>query len=90
LSGRLLRSKEFFASDMTGAQLIAVGYAAIARAHGLILLGGVLGLASILAGLISRCVGARFGAAARSQGPQPIDGRWFSVEAAQLTAKIPG
>jgi hypothetical protein len=62
-----LRSKEIFASDMTGAQLIAVGHAAIARAHGLIL----LGLASILAGLISRCVGARFGAAAQSQGPQP-------------------
>jgi len=71
LSGRLLRSKEIFASDMTGAQLIAVGHAAIARAHGLILLGGVLGLASSLAGLISRCVGARFGAAAQSQGPQP-------------------
>jgi NhaP-type Na+/H+ and K+/H+ antiporter len=50
--------KGIFASDMTGAQLIAVGHAAIARAHGLILLGGVLGLASILAGLISRRVGA--------------------------------
>ena len=32
----------------------------------------------------------RVDAAAQSQGPQPIDGRWFSVEAAQLTAKIPG
>jgi potassium/hydrogen antiporter len=41
---------------MTGVQLIAVGHAAIARAHELILLGGVLGLASILAGLISRRV----------------------------------
>src|SRR5262249_56734758 len=43
---------------MTGAQLIAVGHAAIAKAHGLILLGGVVGLASILAGLVSRRVGA--------------------------------
>lgn len=43
---------------MTGAQLIAVGHAAIVKAHGLILLGGVVGLASILAGLISRRVGA--------------------------------
>ena len=41
---RLSRSKEF-SSDTTGAQLIAVGHAAIARANGLILLGGVLGLA---------------------------------------------
>ena len=43
---------------MTGAQLIAVGHAAIAKAHELILLGGVVGLASILAGLVSRRVGA--------------------------------
>lgn len=43
---------------MTGAELIALGHAAIAKAHGLILLGGVLGLLSILAGLISRRVGA--------------------------------
>src|SRR5215471_9253404 len=43
---------------MTGAQLVAVGHAAITKAHGLILLGGVVGLASILAGLVSRRVGA--------------------------------
>ena len=43
---------------MTGAQLVAVGHAAITKAHGLILLGGLVGLASILAGLISRRVGA--------------------------------
>jgi NhaP-type Na+/H+ and K+/H+ antiporter len=50
--------KGIFASEMTGAQLLAVGHAAIARAHELILFGGVLGLASILAGLVSRRVGA--------------------------------
>ena len=44
--------------EMTGSELIAVGHAAIARAHELILLGGILGLASILAGLVSRRVGA--------------------------------
>jgi len=43
---------------MTGPELIALGHAAIARAHELILLGGVLGLLSIIAGLISRRVGA--------------------------------
>jgi len=43
---------------MTGPELIALGHAAIAKAHGLILLGGVVGLASILAGLVSRRVGA--------------------------------
>jgi NhaP-type Na+/H+ and K+/H+ antiporter len=43
---------------MTGPQLIALGHAAIARAHELILLGGALGLLSIIAGLISRRVGA--------------------------------
>ena len=43
---------------MTGSELIAIGHAAIARAHELILLGGVLGLASIIAGLVSRRVGA--------------------------------
>jgi cell volume regulation protein A len=43
---------------MTGPQLIALGHAAIARAHELILLGGMLGLLSIIAGLISRRVGA--------------------------------
>jgi NhaP-type Na+/H+ and K+/H+ antiporter len=43
---------------MTGAQLLAVGHAAIERAHELILLGGTLGLLSIIAGLVSRRVGA--------------------------------
>ena len=43
---------------MTGPELIALGHAAIARAHELILLGGMLGLLSIIAGLISRRVGA--------------------------------
>jgi NhaP-type Na+/H+ and K+/H+ antiporter len=43
---------------MTGSALLALGHAALARAHELILLGGVLGLLSILAGLISRRVGA--------------------------------
>ena len=43
---------------MTGPQLIALGHAAIAKAHELILLGGALGLLSIIAGLISRRVGA--------------------------------
>jgi cell volume regulation protein A len=43
---------------MTGPELMALGHAAIAKAHELILLGGALGLLSILAGLISRRVGA--------------------------------
>src|SRR5215472_10681111 len=43
---------------MTSAQLIALGHAALAKAHELILLGGTLALLSILAGLISRRVGA--------------------------------
>jgi cell volume regulation protein A len=43
---------------MTGPELIALGHAAIAKAHELILLGGALGLLSIIAGLISRRVGA--------------------------------
>jgi cell volume regulation protein A len=43
---------------MTGAGLVAVGHAAMARSHELILLGGGLGLLSIIAGLISRRVGA--------------------------------
>jgi NhaP-type Na+/H+ and K+/H+ antiporter len=43
---------------MTGAQLIATGHAALVRSHQLILLGGGLGLLSIVAGLISRRVGA--------------------------------
>src|SRR5438105_12778641 len=46
------------ASEMTGPELIALGHAAITKAHELILLGGVLGLLSIIAGLISRRVGA--------------------------------
>jgi cell volume regulation protein A len=43
---------------MTGPELLTLGHAAIARAHELILLGGALGLLSIIAGLISRRVGA--------------------------------
>src|SRR5271155_6089513 len=43
---------------MTGPELIALGHAAMARSHELILLGGVLGLLSIIAGVISRRVGA--------------------------------
>jgi hypothetical protein len=43
---------------MTGAQLLALGHAAMARSHSLILLGGGLGLLSIVAGLISRRIGA--------------------------------
>ena len=43
---------------MTGAQLVALGHAAMARSHALILLGGGLGLLSIVAGVISRRVGA--------------------------------
>ena len=43
---------------MTGEGLIALGHAAMTRSHELILLGGMLGLLSILAGLISRRVGA--------------------------------
>jgi hypothetical protein len=43
---------------MTGAELLALGHAAMARSHSLILLGGGLGLLSIVAGLISRRIGA--------------------------------
>jgi NhaP-type Na+/H+ and K+/H+ antiporter len=43
---------------MNGAEVIALGHAAIAKAHELILLGGALGLLSIIAGLLSRRVGA--------------------------------
>ena len=43
---------------MTGAQLVALGHAAMARSHSLILLGGGLGVLSIVAGLISRRIGA--------------------------------
>src|SRR5260370_22741394 len=43
---------------MTGPELIALGHAAIVKSHELILLGGALGLLSIIAGLISRRVGA--------------------------------
>src|SRR3984893_2954247 len=45
-------------TGISGAELIALGHAAIAKSHELILLGGVLGLLSIIAGLISRRVGA--------------------------------
>src|SRR5258705_3091808 len=43
---------------MTGPELIVLGHATIAKAHELILLGGVLGVLSIVAGLLSRRVGA--------------------------------
>src|SRR6516165_7588686 len=43
---------------MTGAQLLALGHAALARSHKLILSGGALGLLSLVAGLISRRIGA--------------------------------
>jgi cell volume regulation protein A len=43
---------------MTGEQLIALGRAAMAQSHKLILLGGALGLLSIIAGVISRRLGA--------------------------------
>jgi cell volume regulation protein A len=43
---------------MTGSELIGLGHAALSKAHELILLGGALGLLSILAGLVSRRVGA--------------------------------
>jgi NhaP-type Na+/H+ and K+/H+ antiporter len=43
---------------MNGAQLIAVAHAAIEKAHQLILLAGLLGLSSIVAGVISRRIGA--------------------------------
>jgi NhaP-type Na+/H+ and K+/H+ antiporter len=43
---------------MTGEQLIALGRAAMAQSHRLTLLGGVLGLLSIIAGVISRRLGA--------------------------------
>src|SRR6202023_2567469 len=45
-------------TGVSGAELIELGHAAIAKSHELILLGGVLGLLSIVAGLISRRVGA--------------------------------
>jgi NhaP-type Na+/H+ and K+/H+ antiporter len=45
-------------AGISGDELIALGHAAIAKSHELILLGGVLGLLSIVAGLISRRVGA--------------------------------
>jgi NhaP-type Na+/H+ and K+/H+ antiporter len=44
--------------DMTGPQLIALGHAVMTESHKLILLGGVLGVLSILAGLLSRRIGA--------------------------------
>src|SRR5260221_337546 len=45
-------------TGISGDELIVLGHAAIAKAHELILLGGGLGFLSILAGLISRRVGA--------------------------------
>ena len=44
----------------------------------------------VRAGCEEQRVGARFGAAAQSQGPQLIDRQRLSVDAAQLAAKIPG
>src|SRR4029077_11846420 len=41
------------------------------------------------AGCEEQRVGARFGTAAQSQGPQPVDRQRASVEAAHLTKKIP-
>ena len=46
------------ASGINGADLLAHGRAAIAKAHELVLVAGVLGLLSIIAGVISRRVGA--------------------------------
>jgi cell volume regulation protein A len=43
---------------MTGPQLLAIGHSAMANAHGLILMGGALGVLSILAGLLFRRIGA--------------------------------
>jgi cell volume regulation protein A len=43
---------------MTGAQLLAIGHEAMAKSHKLILSGAALGLLSIVAGLISRRIGA--------------------------------
>jgi NhaP-type Na+/H+ and K+/H+ antiporter len=43
---------------MTSVQLLAIGRSAMANAHGLILMGGALGVLSILAGLLSRRIGA--------------------------------
>src|SRR5207237_2388867 len=54
---RAYRSK-VYCSAMNGAQLIALAHAAIEKAHHLILLAGLLGLSSILAGVISRRIGA--------------------------------
>src|SRR5260370_26352894 len=45
-------------TGISGDELIALGHAAIAKSHELILVGGVLGLLRIVAGLISRRVGA--------------------------------
>jgi NhaP-type Na+/H+ and K+/H+ antiporter len=46
------------ASGISSAELVALGHAAMAKAHELILLAGALGLLSIVAGVISRRVGA--------------------------------
>ena len=43
---------------MTGPELVSLGRAAMARSHELILLGGALGLLSIIAGVLSRRIGA--------------------------------
>jgi cell volume regulation protein A len=46
------------ASGISAADLVALGHSAMSKAHLLIVLGGALGLLSILAGLVSRRVGA--------------------------------
>ena len=43
---------------MTGAEIVALGRAAMDSSYELILLGGALGVLSILAGLVARRVGA--------------------------------
>ena len=43
---------------MTGPELVSPGRAAMARSNELILLGGALGLLSIIAGVLSRRIGA--------------------------------
>jgi NhaP-type Na+/H+ and K+/H+ antiporter len=43
---------------MTGTQLVAIGHGVMEHAHGLILMGGALGVLSILAGLLFRRIGA--------------------------------
>jgi cell volume regulation protein A len=53
-----LRVGRYDGVGMTGPELVALGRAAMARSHELILLGGALGLLSIIAGVLSRRIGA--------------------------------